>query len=116
MRLKQAREYARLSQAQLAEAIENACSQVNISKLERSQATGSEFTAQFASACGVNALWLATGQGEMVDSYNFRDERIRHIAMVAENLPDYAVDQAIRDIDSIAELIKRAEEHNKKAS
>ena len=32
-------------------------------------ANGSEFTAQFANACKVNALWLATGDGGMFDNY-----------------------------------------------
>jgi transcriptional regulator with XRE-family HTH domain len=65
-RLKMARQHAGLTQAQLADRIGNLCSQENISKLERGEATGSEFTAQFADACHVSALWLASERGEMV--------------------------------------------------
>lgn len=65
-RLKKARGHAGLTQAGLADAIGNACSQENISKLERGNATGSEYTALFASACGVNHFWLATGKEAML--------------------------------------------------
>lgn len=54
---------AGLTQAELAGRIDHVCTQENISKLERSDASGSEFTVQFAHACGVNAIWLATGEG-----------------------------------------------------
>jgi transcriptional regulator with XRE-family HTH domain len=114
-RLRAARKYALLTQKELEDRINRACSQSNISQLEQSDADGSEYTAQFADACGVRALWLATGQGDMVDTYQIKDERIRHLAMVAEALPDYAVDQVVRDVDSIAELIRKATETGKKA-
>lgn len=65
-RLKKARTYAGLTQAGLADAIGGACSQENISKLERGNATGSEFTPLFADACGINHFWLATGKEEML--------------------------------------------------
>jgi phage repressor protein C with HTH and peptisase S24 domain len=65
-RLKKARQNAKLSQAALAEKVK--ISQANISKLEISNASGSEFTAQIARACDVNPHWLATGDGEMIDS------------------------------------------------
>lgn len=58
--------HAKLTQEQLAEKIGHVCTQENISKLERGDATGSEFTAQFAEACGVRAIWLAEEKGEMV--------------------------------------------------
>lgn len=64
-RLRTAREKVGLTQQQLAEKIHGITSQMNISKLERGDATGSQFTAQFAHACQVSALWLATGEGEM---------------------------------------------------
>lgn len=66
-RLRFARQtHAKLTQEQLAEEIGNVCTQENISKLERGDATGSEFTAQFAEACGVRAIWLAEEKGPMV--------------------------------------------------
>lgn len=59
-----ARERAKLTQAGLAEKIGHACTQENISKLERGNASGSEFTSLFAAACGIDDIWLATGEGE----------------------------------------------------
>lgn len=66
-RLRLARQvHAKLTQEQLAEKIGHVCTQENISKLERGDATGSEFTAQFAEACGVRAIWLAEENGVMI--------------------------------------------------
>jgi len=67
-RLRAARTYAGLTQAELAAEIGGVCTQANISGLEKSlTANGSEFTAQFAHACGVDSLWLATGDGLMLN-------------------------------------------------
>lgn len=63
-----------LTQKKLSDMIGNACTQENISKLERGNATGSEFTPQFAKACGVNCLWLGLGEGAMLDVNDFTDE------------------------------------------
>jgi transcriptional regulator with XRE-family HTH domain len=60
-RLKYIRELAGFSQTALGEA--SGTSQANISKLELGDATGSEFTAQFADACGVDPMWLAAEKG-----------------------------------------------------
>lgn len=56
-RLKAARLHAKLSQAELAELAK--VSQANISKLEKGDATGSEYTVQFATACNICPIWLA---------------------------------------------------------
>lgn len=67
-RLRKARTNARLTQAGLAVKIKNACTQENISRLERSKtAKGSEHTVLLAEACGVSAKWLSTGEGEMYE-------------------------------------------------
>lgn len=63
-RVKAARKHAQLNQKQLAAAV--GVSQSNISQIEAS-AYESAFTTQIAAACGVNPLWLATGDGEMID-------------------------------------------------
>jgi hypothetical protein len=42
-------------------------SQENVSKLERGDTEGSEFTVQYAAACEVNPYWLATGEGNMIE-------------------------------------------------
>jgi transcriptional regulator with XRE-family HTH domain len=69
-RLRAARLHAGLTQAELAVGIGGVCTQANISGLEKSlSANGSEFTVQFANACQVNALWLATGEGVMFDNH-----------------------------------------------
>ncbi|CAK0776853.1 hypothetical protein CCP4SC76_6240017 [Gammaproteobacteria bacterium] len=67
-RLRAARQYANLSQAELVARIGNACSQENVSKLERGNASGSEHTALFARACGVDHIWLSIGEGDMIPS------------------------------------------------
>lgn len=62
LRLKQAYKHAGLTQVQLASAA--GLSQAAISEACR-VGTGSAYTVQFARACGVDAFWLATGDGEM---------------------------------------------------
>jgi transcriptional regulator with XRE-family HTH domain len=63
-RLRYARKAAGISQERLAAATGHACSQANISKLEKGEASGSEFTVHLALALGVDPVWLATGEGE----------------------------------------------------
>jgi transcriptional regulator with XRE-family HTH domain len=109
-RLEIARKYAQLSQAALAE--KSGTSQANISKLELGNASGSEFTAQFADACNINPVWLATGNGEMFQEYTVPEKFIKHLKVLQE-LPDYAQDEVIRDAIKTDELIKRAQEHKK---
>jgi len=62
-RIKIARKHAGLTQLQLAERA--GLDQTSISNLERGKSQGSSFTAQIASVCGVSAIWLAGGKGEM---------------------------------------------------
>lgn len=113
-RLYKARTHAKLTQAQLADRINNVCTQENISKLERGDATGSEFTAQFAEACGVRAIWLAEEIGDMlpVQPREELDPRIAHVLKVMESLPPYAVDAGVREIDSLAELVSHMPKPN----
>ena len=64
-RLKLAMERAKLKQYQLAE--KAGIKQPSLSHLINDpNVTGSEFTVQFANACGVSPEWLAMEQGEMV--------------------------------------------------
>lgn len=106
-RLKLAREHAGLSQAELA-AKAGVGTQENISKLERTDADGSEFTVQYARACGVSPDWLASGKGEMIDGLFVHDPRIKTVVLLMQKMPEYAVDQAVKDVTSISELIKQA--------
>lgn len=108
-RLRAARKHAKLSQAGLADAVGNVISQQGIQYLEKkSQATGSEFTAQFAEACGVRAIWLATGQGEMVDGLYVERQDLKRLVTVCEALPPQVVDQLCAQGATFAELIKES--------
>lgn len=73
-RLKLSRKHAGITQAELATRIGNGVTQAGISYLEKSEATGSEFTAQFAEACGVRPIWLASEIGPMIDEYRLASE------------------------------------------
>ena len=72
-RLRVARAHADLTQAELAQSA--GCTQVNISKLEQPGTTGSDLTVQFALACRVTPIWLATGGGEMFNEDLAPDEQ-----------------------------------------
>lgn len=110
-RLKTARLFAKLSQTELAVKA-GVGTQEGISKLERTNAEGSEFTVQYATACGVRPEWLAMEQGEMVDGLYVHDEKLKRALVLLQELPDYAVDQAVKDIASITELVKKASSGN----
>ncbi|MDP3322662.1 MAG: helix-turn-helix transcriptional regulator [Hydrogenophaga sp.] len=105
-RLKIARQHAMLSQVALADKVQ--ISQANISKLEIGEANGSEYTVQFAMACSVRPEWLATGQGEMTDGLYVEDVRIKKAVLLMQELPDYALDEAIKGLDSVSKLSKMA--------
>lgn len=62
-RLLQARKHAGLRQKDVAEAV--GMGQSNVALLEKT-ANGSSHTAAMSALCGVNAMWLETGQGEML--------------------------------------------------
>jgi SOS-response transcriptional repressor LexA len=62
-RLKAARKYAGLTQTTLATKV--GMDQTTISDLERGKSSSSSFCASIAKTCGVDALWLETGQGDM---------------------------------------------------
>lgn len=106
-----------MTQGQLAERTGNICTQENISKLERGDATGSEFTVQLADACGVRPQWLAMEQGDMVDGVVIDDPRLKaalsdpkkvNVLLLMEPLPTYAIDHVLRDVTEIAQLIDQA--------
>ncbi|MCU7646684.1 XRE family transcriptional regulator [Pseudomonas piscis] len=63
-RLKTARRHAKLNQTELA--VHAGITQTSISDLERGKSKATAFVAQIASACGVSALWLAEGVGQML--------------------------------------------------
>jgi len=106
-RLRAAREHAKLSQSALAAKAEVG-TQENVSKLERGEAEGSEFTVQYARACGVRPEWLALEDGSMGATELGQDQRIITALKIMQELPNYAVDIAIKEIASIAQLIQAA--------
>ncbi len=63
-RLKLARKHAKLTQAQLADAV--GISQPSITDLERGKSQKTGYIAQIAKACSVSAIWLASGEGSML--------------------------------------------------
>lgn len=98
-RLKKARKHAKMTQAQLAKAINT--SQGAISDLENGRNSTSTYIIQMSSAMGVNAEWLATGKGEMIVS---DDENISNIIkntsspIVIDSENDYRVQIPFYDI------------------
>lgn len=65
-RIKRARKHAGLTQGQLADAV--GVRQASISDLETGKSQSSSYSASIAKACGVDALWLENGIGEMITS------------------------------------------------
>ncbi|WP_440468079.1 helix-turn-helix transcriptional regulator [Pseudomonas sp. YH-1] len=65
-RLKKARKHAGLTQAELAQRV--GIDQTSVSNLERGKSQSTSYNASIASVCGVNALWLENGSGEMLAS------------------------------------------------
>ena len=110
-RLKMARKKAGFSQEELADKA-GVGTQENISKLERTDATGSEYTVQYARACGVSPDWLASEQGDMIEGLVIRDPRIKSAALLMQQLPDYALDQAVKNVAAIGELVGKAKASN----
>lgn len=102
-RLKAARKYAGITQAELAERIDNVVTQAGISYLENSEATGSEFTAQFSEACGVRPMWLASEKGEMTDGLYVQDPKAKAVLMAMQQMPEYKKDMLVAASNTLAE-------------
>lgn len=63
-RISTARKHAKLTQVELAKRV--GIDQASISDLERGRSQRTSYVATIAKACGVSALWLETGAGEML--------------------------------------------------
>ena len=115
-RLSRAREYAKITQAELSARLgkdaegKDLMSQSNISALERDPKTkGSLHTVKLAKACGVNPEWLAYEEGEMIPNYiQVEDKKLMKLHRIAQELPEFGIDKAIKEVADIAELIKQA--------
>jgi len=110
-RLKAARAHAKLSQQELIDRLgtkpdgKPLMTQANLAKLETNpKAKGSIYTVFLARACGINPEWLANEVGEMVDGIYVHNEKIKRAVLLMQDLPDYAVDEAIKSIDTVAKL------------
>ena len=81
-RIKKAREYAKLSQESLADAI--GCSVDLVRKLEQGNRSGTTFLIKIAKACKVNAEWLDDESGEMPkeQQYLFNNEMVEHLKVM----------------------------------
>lgn len=111
-RLKKARLRKGWTQAVLAQ--KAGVAQPTIWHLENN-AAGSEHTTRLARLLDVSADWLSEEIGEMVrpqqnqqyQRAEHQDQRIEHVLTVMESLPPYGVDAGVREIDSLADLIRK---------
>jgi len=129
-RLRQARKHAKLTQVQLSE--KTGIPQSTISTAER-EGYGSGDTPVYADKCGVNALWLGTGEGEMLENFatyaasapstgangkvlRMDQRRPPTLDQVLKDLSAYFVgldDAAKRRVKSqLADLVDAPEDHN----
>jgi transcriptional regulator with XRE-family HTH domain len=98
-RLKKAREYAKLTQAALAE--KAGVAQSAVSRIEREEADTSGYVVLFAKICGVSPDWLALEDGEMLN-YAL-DSKIQTVLHAMENLPEYKKDILVQTSIALAE-------------
>jgi len=88
-RVKAARKHAGLTQRELAKAAR--VEQPLISQLETGKTLKSAHIAQIAKACRVSALWLASGEGEMILSHTAAHEHGDDAAGNPPSSDDYAL-------------------------
>lgn len=105
-RLKASRKYAKLTQIQLQD--KSGVPQQTISNIELEIQDKSTDIVPLAMACGVRPEWLAIESGEMVDGLYIDNSKIKQAVLIMQELPEYAIDEAIKRIDSVAQLIRLA--------
>ena len=105
-RIKKARDYAQLSQEDLADAI--GCSVDLVRKLEQGNRKTTTFIVKIATTCKVRPEWLDDESGEMTDGLYVENEKIKKAVILMQELPDYALDEAIKGLDSVSKLSKMA--------
>jgi transcriptional regulator with XRE-family HTH domain len=67
-RLKRAREHAELSQAELGRRIGKSAQTIQYLEEPKNAAQGSKSSPRLAQECGVDPVWLSTGDGQMIPS------------------------------------------------
>lgn len=99
--------HAQLNQIQLAE--KSKVSQQTISKILLGKQKKSADLVKLAMTCGVRAEWLSEKNGDMLTAepevalYS-KDPGIQHAILVMEKMDEVVKYEAIKDIDSLAEL------------
>lgn len=107
-RLKIARAHAGITQLELSE--RSGASQQAISSIERGDADGSTQLVQIAVACSVRPEWLAMELGPMLQTeIPVTDQKLIHLLKIAELLPDFGKDKAIKELSDLVEFIKAAQ-------
>lgn len=99
-RLFAAMERAKVTQEDLAKAA--GCSQSTIGELYK--ANSSKFAAQFAAALGVQAQWLATGEGPMLSAEQTLSREAVEIAAALDKMPAKQRAWTLRNIKDILEV------------
>ncbi|MGY1490746.1 helix-turn-helix domain-containing protein [Methylobacillus pratensis] len=110
-RLVASRKYAGLTQQQLVDRLPKKdddkplMSQANLAKMEKNPETqGSMYTALIADICGVNAVWLTTGEGEMLPSNAYaRTTEQARVLLAMENMPKPQQEAMVKISDSLIE-------------
>lgn len=100
-RLIEARTEAKLTQKELGERV--GVTQSTIGNLEAGTRNGTTKIAEIAFAVGVDALWLATGEGEKKRRSYSADPKIAAAIQMLEQMPERDKDQAIKVIATFAE-------------
>lgn len=96
-RIKLSRKHAGLTQSELAESV--GIAQTAISQLESGKTLRSSYLIQIARACGVNSVWLASGEGEMhspEDVVTYFSSELEEI-LRGEHEDDAALNSALRE-------------------
>lgn len=100
-RLYEAMAHAKITQDELAKLA--GCSQSTIGELYK--ANGSKYAAQFAAACGVQAQWLATGEGPMLSDQQKLAPGVAELAAEVNALPSKHRQVALAHIRQILDLV-----------
>lgn len=106
-RVRKAREMRGYSQEELGELA--GCGQGVVSKIERGDQNTTAYIVKLATALKVRPEWLDDGSGEMEDGLYVESEKIKRAVLLMQDLPDYALDEAIKSIDSVSKLAQMAE-------
>lgn len=111
-RVKQARQFAKLSQEELALAV--GLTQGLISKIERGDQEETASVVKIAKVCGVRPEWLDDESGEMIDGLYVEGEKLKNAFIIMQSLPEYALDEAIERVIAVKKFCEMAETANTK--